>query len=46
MPIYRAYNNRFAVNDSNHRYTPSPAVLQDMKNRGWIVEGAVLCTPF
>ena len=45
-PIYRAYNNRFAVNDSNHRYTSSPAVLQDMKNRGWIVEGAVLCTPF
>ena len=44
-PIYRAYNNRFAVNDSNHRYTTSLVVLNEMKGRGWIPEGTVLCMP-
>ena len=44
-PVYRAYNDRFAYNDSNHRYTASLAVLQSMAAQGWIPEGVVLCVP-
>ena len=44
-PLYRAYNDRFAFNDSNHRYTESPAVLQSMANQGWVAEGVVMCMP-
>lgn len=43
--VYRAYNDRFAFNDSNHRYTASLAVLQSMVSQGWIAEGVVMCMP-
>jgi hypothetical protein len=47
-PVYRAYNNGFATNNSNHRYSTSLATLQAMA--GWTVEGIggpapVLCAP-
>jgi uncharacterized delta-60 repeat protein len=42
-PVYRAYNNRFAQNDSNHRYTTDTAVYNAMLAQGWIGEGPVMC---
>ncbi|MBK7473169.1 MAG: hypothetical protein IPI73_23640 [Betaproteobacteria bacterium] len=45
QPIYRAYNNRFAQNDSNHRYASALSTLQGMTAQGWTVEGTVFCTP-
>ena len=44
LPIYRAYNGRFAQNDSNHRYTISSAIYSQMLGRGWLGEGVVMCT--
>ncbi len=44
-PIYRAYNNRFAFNDSNHRFTTSQTVYQQMIAQGWAGEGIVMCVP-
>jgi streptogramin lyase len=45
QPVYRAYNNRFAVNDSNHRYMTSPALYAQMLASGWMGEGVVMCAP-
>jgi hypothetical protein len=42
-PVYRAYNNRFAQNDSNHRYSTDKAALTAMA--GWTLEGVVFCSP-
>lgn len=41
--VYRAYNNRFAQNDSNHRYTTSLAALNQLVLQGWSSEGLVMC---
>lgn len=41
--VKRAYNNRFAQNDSNHRYTTSDAIYNQMLGQGWTGEGAVFC---
>ena len=43
IPVYRLYNNRFARNDSNHRYTTSRSTRDHMKGQGWIDEGTVFC---
>lgn len=43
IPVYRVYNNGFARNDSNHRYTTSRRVRNDMVNDGWTNEGTVFC---
>ena len=43
VPVYRAYNNRFAQNDSNHRYATDRALLDALGPQGWTVEGVVLC---
>lgn len=43
--VYRAYNNRFAQNDSNHRFTTSQSVYQQMIASGWQGEGIVMCAP-
>ena len=43
--VYRAYNNRFAFNDSNHRYTVSEALYDQMVSMGWSGEGVVMCAP-
>ncbi|MBK9609735.1 MAG: hypothetical protein IPO58_26415 [Betaproteobacteria bacterium] len=42
-PVYRVYNNRYAQNDSNHRYTTSAATYQQMQQQGWAGEGVVFC---
>jgi hypothetical protein len=44
IPVYRAYNNRAAQMDSNHRFTVDPVVRGAMAT-GWIDEGAALCSP-
>ena len=43
--IYRAYNNRFAQNDSNHRYASQLSNLQGLVGQGWTIEGTVFCAP-
>ncbi|MBK8738359.1 MAG: hypothetical protein IPM02_01830 [Betaproteobacteria bacterium] len=44
-PIYRVYNNRFAFNDSNHRYMTRTALYDQMRAQGWMGEGVVMCAP-
>jgi Repeat of unknown function (DUF5648) len=44
-PVYRAYNNRAAQNDSNHRYTASLATYNQMISQGWAGEGVTMCAP-
>ena len=43
LPVYRAYNNGFASNDSNHRYSTSLPALVAMQQQGWTVEGLAFC---
>ncbi|MEO7762012.1 MAG: hypothetical protein ABIS68_08900 [Casimicrobiaceae bacterium] len=45
VPVYRAYNNRFAQNDSNHRYATDIAIYNQMVALGWSGEGIVMCAP-
>ncbi|MEO8137294.1 MAG: S8 family peptidase [Betaproteobacteria bacterium] len=42
-PVLRSYNNRAALNDTNHRFTTSAATQQAMIAQGWISEGPVFC---
>jgi Glycoside hydrolase family 44 len=42
-PIYRAYNNRFAQNDSNHRHLTNKTLYDSMIAKGWSGEGVVMC---
>ena len=42
-PVHRAYNNGFVRNDSNHRYSTQPTLLQAMVSQGWVVEGVAFC---
>ena len=44
-PVYRAYNNRFAFNDSNHRYAVDVSIYNQMLALGWSGEGVVMCVP-
>ena len=41
--VYRAYNNRFAQQDSNHRLTTVFADYQKQLAQGWSAEGVVMC---
>jgi glucose/arabinose dehydrogenase len=43
VPVYRTYNNRFAQNDSNHRYTIDESTHRTMVRNGWADEGVVFC---
>jgi hypothetical protein len=43
LSVNRAYNNGFARNDSNHRFTTSDSTIREMQDRGWTVEGTVMC---
>jgi uncharacterized delta-60 repeat protein len=45
VPVYRAYNDRFRFNDSNHRLTTSLAAYDAMIAAGWRGEGIVMCVP-
>ena len=42
-PVYRVYDNRFAKNDSNHRYLTSRSMTREMVGQGWLYEGTVFC---
>jgi Repeat of unknown function (DUF5648) len=41
--VYRLYNNRFAQNDSNHRYVTDIGLYQSLQAQGWKGEGPQLC---
>jgi dienelactone hydrolase len=43
LKVNRAYNNRWMVNDSNHRFTTSDSTWREMERHGWVLEGAVMC---
>jgi mono/diheme cytochrome c family protein len=43
VPMLRAYNGRFAQDDSNHRYAIDPATITAMVEQGWSAEGVVFC---
>lgn len=42
-PVYRVYNQRWQVNDSNHRYTTDRRVYSTMVSQGWAGEGVAWC---
>ena len=44
-PVYRAYNNRAAQNDSNHRFTPDSQQRAAMLLSSWADEGVAFCSP-
>jgi len=44
-PVFRAYNNGFATNNSNHRYTTNPTIYQFMLTQNWSGESTVMCAP-
>ncbi|MBK8741967.1 MAG: hypothetical protein IPM02_21750 [Betaproteobacteria bacterium] len=41
--VLRAYNNRYAQNDSNHRYATDPVAYNQVLARGWLGENVVMC---
>jgi hypothetical protein len=43
LSVNRAYNKRAAQNDSNHRFTTSDSTIREMGDKGWGVEGTVMC---
>ncbi|WP_346287485.1 S8 family peptidase [Zoogloea sp.] len=43
VPVHRLYNNRFAYNDSNHRFTTDMTVVGQMMQAGWLYEGIKMC---
>lgn len=43
VPVYRLYNNGFASNDSNHRYTTRTSTYYQQAALGWSKEGPVMC---
>ncbi|CAN5401395.1 hypothetical protein BH11PSE11_BH11PSE11_14690 [soil metagenome] len=45
IAVNRVYNGRWMVNDSNHRFSTSNSLILQMKDKGWAVEGAVMCAP-
>ncbi len=42
-PIYRAYNNRWMFNDSNHRFTTDMGVIDELVANKWVFEGVAMC---
>jgi len=43
VAVTRFYNNPAAGADMNHRYVTSAAVAAQMRGKGWIEEGVVMC---
>jgi YD repeat-containing protein len=43
IPVFRAYNGRFAEHDSNHRITSNFTAYQQQVASGWLPEGVVMC---
>lgn len=44
-PVWRLYNNRYAQQDSNHRFVASVGIYHSMVADGWIGEGVAFCSP-
>jgi serine protease len=44
-PVWRLYNNRYAQQDSNHRFITSLGIYHAMVAEGWIGEGVAFCSP-
>jgi hypothetical protein len=44
QPIYRVYNNRHAVGDAAHRFTPDAATRDQMIAAGFVDEGVAWCS--
>jgi hypothetical protein len=44
IPVYRAYNNRAAQEDPNHRFTVTVAMREAMA-KSWVDEGVAFCSP-
>lgn len=44
--VNRAYNDRAARNDSNHRFSVSDSTMHDMEGEGWKYEATVMCAPY
>ena len=42
--VYRLYNNRFAFNDSNHRFTTIFSEVGTLQAQGWQYEGVAFCS--
>ena len=45
VAVRRFYNNPTSGAAINHRYVTSDAVAADMRGKGWIDEGVVMCAP-
>jgi uncharacterized protein (DUF1800 family) len=43
--VYRSYNNGFARNDSNHRFSVDATVFAKSSASGYSPEGVVMCAP-
>lgn len=43
VAVKRVYNNRFAQNDSNHRYVTNDVLYAQMISQNWNGEGVVFC---
>jgi len=43
LKVHRLYNNRFAFNDSNHRFTTVEANVTALEAQGWKYEGIAFC---
>jgi hypothetical protein len=43
VPVYRLYNDRFAFNDSNHRFTTWFSEVAPLQAQGWVYEGVAFC---
>ncbi len=43
IPVYRLYNNRFAQNDSNHRFVTRADQRARLLAQGWVDEGVGFC---
>jgi uncharacterized protein (DUF1800 family) len=44
-PVFRSYNNGYARNDSNHRFTVDPTVFAHSASFGYEPEGVAMCAP-
>jgi hypothetical protein len=45
VPVRRFYNNPASGAAMNHRYVTSDAAAAEMRGKGWIDEGVVMCAP-
>ena len=44
IKVHRLYNNRFAQNDSNHRFTTVFPEIASLQAQGWQYEGVAFCS--